>query len=328
MTNLPKVSIIIPTYNRKHLLSKCLKSALSQTYRNIELIVVDDGSTDGTYEFLKNLKSVYRDREIKILRNSRRRGLPCSRNVGLAASRGQLVFFPEDDLILSKDAIEKLVTTYLKYSKAIKLGGVAPRVVLVSRNRSYIKLDYCNYIVGLMNSLTGEACYNYDIARSNITLAQLPLATILIPRSLFNELGTYYTGYRINYVREEDDFYLRALKKGYVFIYQPSAIAYHLSGFSGGCTVRNLIFNELANLHNNSIYLVRHFKSRAPFMLGALILKRLLKISYLADPKKASDTITFIEELGYKRALLEGICKHAFSRPVEDEVDADKIQQR
>jgi len=72
MKKLPKVSIIIPTYNRKPLLSKCLESVLNQTYRNIELIVVNDSSTDGTYEFLENLKPVYKGKGIKIIHNSRR----------------------------------------------------------------------------------------------------------------------------------------------------------------------------------------------------------------------------------------------------------------
>ena len=303
MRHLPKVSVIIPTYNRRHLLSKCIESVLGQTYRNIELVVVNDCSTDGTYEFLEKLRSTYGG--VKVVHNRVRRGLPYSRNVGLAVSSGELIFFSEDDLILSMDTIERLVATYLKFSKVIKVGGVTPRVILVSRNRSYLKLNYCNYVVGLMNVLTGEICYNYDVGRDSIILAMFPPATTLIPRTLFNDVGTYYIGYKINYTREESDLYIRALKKGYVFIYQPFAVAYHVSGFGGGCTVKNLIFNALANLHNHTIYLVRHFKSKAFLMLSVLMLKKFLKALRLVNLEKLPNIITFIDELGYRRSLFK-----------------------
>ena len=305
MRYLPKVSVIIPTYNRRHVLSKCIESVLGQTYRNIELVVVDDCSTDGTYEFLEELRTAHGG--VKVVHNRVRRGLPYSRNVGLAVSSGELVFFSEDDLILSRDAIEKLVTTYLKFSRVIKVGGVAPRLILISRNKSYVKVNYCNYVLGLMNYLTGESCYNYDVERGSITLAQFPPATTLYPRTLFNDIGAYYTGYKINYGRECDDLHIRALRKGYIFIYQPDAIAYHVSGFSGGTTIENAFLNSLAHSLNHIIYLVRYFKLKVFFMFGASMLKKLLKTLRRVSFKEAPNTITFIEELGYRRSLYDVI---------------------
>lgn len=91
----PLVSIIIPTHNRAALLREAVDSALSQTYPNVEVIVVDDGSTDDTGEVLSEyagqVRAVYQDN----------RGRSAARNVGIQASGGRfLVFLDSDDLLM------------------------------------------------------------------------------------------------------------------------------------------------------------------------------------------------------------------------------------
>jgi glycosyltransferase involved in cell wall biosynthesis len=94
MSRPPRVSVIIPTYNRTALVAEAVASVLAQTWRDFELLVVDDGSTDHTLEVL----SPFRE-EIKLLRRRTRRGVAAARNLGLAAARGEwLAFLDSDDL--------------------------------------------------------------------------------------------------------------------------------------------------------------------------------------------------------------------------------------
>ena len=89
----PVVSVIIPTYNRAALVREAVASVAAQTYRDFEILVVDDGSTDETPKALAALRGV------RVLRHPRRRGVAAARNLGVAAARSQwLAFLDSDDL--------------------------------------------------------------------------------------------------------------------------------------------------------------------------------------------------------------------------------------
>ncbi len=91
----PLVSVIIPTYNRADLVRQAVASVKAQTFRDFEIVVVDDGGTDGTYEVLAA------GRELRVLRHPDRRGVAAARNTGVAAARGEwLAFLDSDDLWL------------------------------------------------------------------------------------------------------------------------------------------------------------------------------------------------------------------------------------
>lgn len=94
MTN-PLVSVVLPTHNRAGILGYAIGSVLGQTERNIELIVVDDASTDDTPVVLNQFAKI--DSRIKILRNPEPLGGGGARNVGIAASSGEWVAFLDDD---------------------------------------------------------------------------------------------------------------------------------------------------------------------------------------------------------------------------------------
>jgi glycosyltransferase involved in cell wall biosynthesis len=91
----PLVSVVLPTRNRAHVLGLAIRSVLDQTERNIELIVVDDASTDGTLAILNQFAKI--DSRIKILQNREACGGGGARNVGIAASSGEWVAFLDDD---------------------------------------------------------------------------------------------------------------------------------------------------------------------------------------------------------------------------------------
>jgi len=98
----PKVSVIIPVYNAKATLQRCLDSIFSSFYRNFEVIVVDDCSNDGCEE-------VYRKFLCKIIRINKRSGPGKARNIGAIHSKGSILLFIDADCIAGKDWIEKMV---------------------------------------------------------------------------------------------------------------------------------------------------------------------------------------------------------------------------
>ena len=92
MDNDPLVSIVIPTYNRRHFICDAINSCLSQTYSNCEIIVIDDGSSDGSGEFLHRM---YGDRIRYIYQANH--GPAIARNRGIAAARGEFIHFLDAD---------------------------------------------------------------------------------------------------------------------------------------------------------------------------------------------------------------------------------------
>ena len=100
MINQPVVSVVIPTHNYASYLPKALESCLNQTYKHIEIIVVDDGSTDNTREFLGD----YGDRVRYV--HQEHRGASAARNRGLSLAKGEFVNFLDADDYFTEDSIE------------------------------------------------------------------------------------------------------------------------------------------------------------------------------------------------------------------------------
>ncbi|MDR3126098.1 MAG: glycosyltransferase [Rickettsiales bacterium] len=101
-----KVSVIIPVYNVEKYLSQCLESVVGQTYKNLEVIIVDDGSTDGSTEICRAWAK--RDRRIRVIRQENV-GVASARNAGLDAATGEYVHFIDSDDCISLDYYERMV---------------------------------------------------------------------------------------------------------------------------------------------------------------------------------------------------------------------------
>lgn len=100
------VSVIVPVYNVKKYLPKCVDSIINQTYRNIELVLVDDGSTDGSGELCDSYAS--RDKRIVVLHNANS-GPSATRNSGIKAAAGDYILFVDSDDYISPDLISSVV---------------------------------------------------------------------------------------------------------------------------------------------------------------------------------------------------------------------------
>lgn len=100
-----KISIIIPVFNVAEYLSKCLDSIIQQTYRNIEIILVDDGSTDSCLQICNDYAII--DERITVI-HQKNAGLSAARNSGINIASGQFITFVDSDDIVDKDMIEYL----------------------------------------------------------------------------------------------------------------------------------------------------------------------------------------------------------------------------
>lgn len=111
MNNDQLVSIIIPTYNRAHLIEETFNSVLAQTYINWECIIVDDSSTDQTVQVIENFIS--KDTRFKFFqRNRDPKGAPTCRNIGLELAKGDYVIYLDSDDLLAPFCLEQRVTLF------------------------------------------------------------------------------------------------------------------------------------------------------------------------------------------------------------------------
>lgn len=99
------VSVVIPVYNSEKYLDSCIRSAIRQTLKNIEIIVINDGSTDNSCEILKKYQQL--DGRVQII-SQKNHGLSYSRNVGIRKSRGEYLFFLDSDDTLEEKSLQML----------------------------------------------------------------------------------------------------------------------------------------------------------------------------------------------------------------------------
>jgi glycosyltransferase involved in cell wall biosynthesis len=112
------ISVIIPTHNRKDLLRRCLAAATSQDYPDYEVIVVDDGSTDGTGAMVRREFP-----QVRYIRQERNRGPAAARNRGIKVATGEIIAFTDDDCLLPLDFLSRLADGYRRYPEVAGVGG-------------------------------------------------------------------------------------------------------------------------------------------------------------------------------------------------------------
>lgn len=112
------ISIIIPVYNGEKTLNKTLESIAAQTYKNIEVIIVNDGSTDNTEKVFERFVTKNNLNNTYLFVNQKNQGAPSARNHGARKARGDFLFFCDADAILKKDALEKMLQALSENTQA------------------------------------------------------------------------------------------------------------------------------------------------------------------------------------------------------------------
>src|SRR4030042_5052103 len=111
---MPTVSIIIPTYNRAHLVMRAINSVLDQSFQDFEIIIVDDASRDNTEKMVSGI----RDKRIFYIRHEKNRGGSAARNTGIKQARGEYIAFLDSDDEWLPEKLEKQLKVLEQYTNS------------------------------------------------------------------------------------------------------------------------------------------------------------------------------------------------------------------
>ncbi|WP_272152050.1 glycosyltransferase family 2 protein [Tenacibaculum aiptasiae] len=194
------ISVVIPTYNRADIISKSIESVLNQTYRNIELIIVDDGSTDDT---VKNLREI-KDKRLRIVQLEKNSGMCAARNAGAKVANGVYIAVQDSDVIWDEKKIER------QYEHI--------------KNTNF-DITFCRVSRGIENGIMttiprDNFTLNDDIYKMLLTGNFIDSPTILMKKKVtdlveFDPIVRRFTDW---------DFSLRALKSGFSIGYLPELL--------------------------------------------------------------------------------------------------------
>jgi len=171
---MPKVSVVIPTYNRAHLIGETIRSVLDQTYRDFEVIVIDDGSTDNTCDIVSAF-SVRYHQQVNL-------GAPAARNKGIELSSGEYVAFLDSDDVLLRRALERGIFILDSYPEA----GF-------SYGQAYL-VDEKGRIVGLKkSSFLDRSCIvdGKELVKETLSTYRATLSAVMVRRSCLDKVGGF-----------------------------------------------------------------------------------------------------------------------------------------
>ncbi len=157
---LPLISIIVPVYNIEKYVEKCILSISNQTYKNIEIIAIDDGSTDNSGKLLDDLSK--KDRRIKVIHKGNS-GVSAARNDGIDAAAGEYIVFVDGDDYIANDFVEYMLTltgsgadfclSTKCYSKNTESQTENDSIKKYSPSEAIALLLSCDVIVGCWNKI-------------------------------------------------------------------------------------------------------------------------------------------------------------------------------
>ncbi|OXS79290.1 glycosyltransferase family 2 protein [Domibacillus enclensis] len=214
----PLVSIIISAYNHEKYVIPCLESMMNQTYENIELLLFNDGSTDGTHNKILSIMEPMKNRFQRVeYYNKENEGISKNFNLGIRMSKGDYIKTFASDDILMPNAVENLVdflSNNHNYDIAYGDGYHVDSKKIEIGEKDLKEEQRFSSIVSFKSGDIHE--YLYDI------LPHMSTWTVLFRKSCFNELGFYDE----NLTCEDMDLYLRFSKK-YKFKYIDELLAIH-----------------------------------------------------------------------------------------------------
>lgn len=160
MVNHPLVSMMIPVYKVEKFICRCIDSVIGQTYKNLEIILINDGSPDRCGEICDDYAK--KDKRIRVI-HQKNQGVSAARNAGLEIATGQWLYFLDSDDYISSPAIEKMVSASENGNYDIVIGGyyiVTSDKKTVSRSENWKKTDDLTEIRRkiLLNELPNFVC--------------------------------------------------------------------------------------------------------------------------------------------------------------------------
>lgn len=257
----PKVSIIIPAYNTSRYITKAIESALGQTEENIEVIVVDDASTDNTVEVVKS----FTDQRLKILVNETNKGPSYSRNRALKEAKGEWVALLDSDDWYAPNRLEVLLNVAIAENADIIADDIY--VIKDGIDNTTLPSERCfsTKQISINKPTKIDAAYLIDL-NLGITKPVIKRKFLTVNNLQFDEQIKY----------EEDLLlFLLCLVNGASFILMPEPYYFYRTR-SGSLMTEQTQFYEQA--YNTNLYLLQQeFTSKNP-KLAASLSRRLSKI--------------------------------------------------
>ncbi|OCA88006.1 hypothetical protein A8F94_09270 [Bacillus sp. FJAT-27225] len=203
----PFVSIIIPAYNEEKVIKPTIKSILKSQYKNYEVIIVNDGSTDNTYKKVKkiaNKNTIVR----QIIKENE--GKTAALNSGILESHGDIIITMDADTSIAPDAISRLVTHF----KDKKVAGVSGNVRIGNLQNMLTLWQHIEYVTGF--NLEKRAFHELNC------ITVVPGAIGALRKSAIIEAGLF----KDDTLAEDTDITLKLIRMGYRIHYEPDAYAY------------------------------------------------------------------------------------------------------
>jgi GT2 family glycosyltransferase len=218
----PTVSIVLINWNGREHLTRCLPSITAQTYRDYEIIVVDNGSTDGSVSYVRDSYPA-----VRLILNDHNAGFACANNQGISVATGRYVVVLNNDTWVGPDWLESLVTSA---ESRPEMGAFACLVKFDDR-RDMIDS------AGLTVSVLGHGCQNHlgDAADGIIEAKEVfgvSATAAMFRRELLDDVGLFDEDYFIYY--EDVDLAWRARLLGWRSILVPAAVVYHIHSATVG----------------------------------------------------------------------------------------------
>lgn len=224
VNNIPKISVIIPTYNRVHLIRKAVQSVLDQSYQDFEIIVVDDCSTDNTEEAIREFQE--KDERIRYIRHKKNKGAAAARNTGIRAAKGEYIAFQDSDDEWLPEKIEKQM-------KIIK--NSLPEVGVVYTDMWRIKEGKKRYFSSPKIMPEDKIVYKQAL---DYRVSNIGIGTALIRKECFDKVGIFDK----KFPKLEDlELFIRLSKYYYFYHIEEPLVKYFYTDKSISSDLKGLI---------------------------------------------------------------------------------------
>ncbi|MBC2709801.1 MAG: glycosyltransferase family 2 protein [Desulfosarcina sp.] len=232
---MPKVSVIIPTYNRAKFLGAAIRSALTQTYSDIEIIVSDDKSTDQTREVVEGFK----DPRVKYVRNKGNKGPSATRNTAILSSEGEYIAFLDDDDEWLPDKLQCQIEVLDK--SPTNICGVYTNRLFIEKTTGKILSDN-----------PGTKRLRGNLLNQLIVKSPISTPTVVIKKKYLDEVGLFDE--TISYMEDYDLWIRLSMNWDFEYISKPLTKVYvhglaHLSrNLEGQISGKEAIFGRYPHL--------------------------------------------------------------------------------
>jgi glycosyltransferase involved in cell wall biosynthesis len=293
MPDKPLVSIIIPAYNAAKFIAETIQSAKAQTWANIEIIVIDNGSTDNTQEVIEGFKA-----DIMLLKLADNKGAAAARNAGLSVAKGQYIQFLDADDLLSADKIESQLkvlnqlTTQLATCKTVHFNnGDDPKKT--EPTRSWFDKDIDDPVDFLVKLYAGD-----DVLPGYGGM--ITVHSWLTPADLITKAGLWNEELSVD---DDGEFFCRVILASEGIRYSDDALCYYRKFNDGRSLSGQKTLNALQSVVKATDLKYAHLKAKFPAAIVDKVFARFYwwtgALAYPKFKEQSAICINKAKKLGY-----------------------------